>query len=175
MAYILREGLVPVGLTLTPAFGKFSDTLDRQLIKMIVVEEEKEGVEAPQETERRRDGIRVQLRCIFFHFQCNFYHCFYSKGSQPGWAHGETYKATVDQRREALNSRSVGYRPPGCTQLGCTIPSQRTHCPEPKGQLTSFCVSKCHPLGFGSIRQQGSPSLCMRKLKSKETSWEFLK
>lgn len=84
------------GLTLTPALGKFSETLDGQLIKTLVVEENKEGMEAPQEMERSRDGTRVQPSCIFFHFQCNFCHCIYSKGSQPGWAPGETNKATVD-------------------------------------------------------------------------------
>lgn len=81
MAYIQREELVPVGLTLTPALGNFSETLDRQLIKVMVVEEKKEGVEAPQETERSRDGMRVQPSCVFFHFQCNFCHCIYSKGN----------------------------------------------------------------------------------------------
>lgn len=72
MAHIQREGLVPAGLTLTPVLGNFSETLDRQQIKMMVAEEKKEGVEAPQEMQRSRDRTRVQPSSIFFHFQCNF-------------------------------------------------------------------------------------------------------
>lgn len=72
MAHIQREGLVPAGLTLTPVLGNFSETLDRQQIKMMVAEEKKEGVEAPQEMQRSRDRTRVQPSSIFFHFQGNF-------------------------------------------------------------------------------------------------------
>jgi len=88
VAYIQREGLVPAGLMLTPALGNFSETLDRQLIKIMAVEKKKEGIEAPQEMERSRDWIRVGPSCISFHFQHDFCHYIYSKGSQPGWSQG---------------------------------------------------------------------------------------
>lgn len=68
MAYIQREGLQPVGSMLTPALGIFSETQDTQLIKMMVVEEKKEGVEAPQEMDRSRDGLGAELSCIFSNF-----------------------------------------------------------------------------------------------------------
>lgn len=68
MAYLRREGLLPAGSMLTPALGIFSESQDTQPIKMMVVEKKKEGVEAPQEMGRSRDGLRAQPSCIFFNF-----------------------------------------------------------------------------------------------------------
>lgn len=151
VAHIQREGLVPAGLTLTPVLGNFSETLDRQQIKMMVAEEKKEGVEAPQEMQRSRDRTRVQPSSIFFHFQGNFWHYIYSKRSQPGWmgTRGDlqSYSGLGDRSTEPTVVQNTV-----CTQLCCTIPSQRVQLPEPKELLTSCCISKHHLPEFGSIR-----------------------
>lgn len=77
-----KERLMPVGLMLTPGLGRLWTENDGS-------GREKEGVEASEEMQRSRDGVREQPRCICFHF-C---HCIYSNGSQSGWVPGQIYKA----------------------------------------------------------------------------------
>lgn len=81
LAHFQREGLMLVGLKFRPA-QNFAETPERKVIKIMVVEEKKEGNRRHSvDIDRSRNGKRAHPSCIFFHFHQNF--CISSAENQP--------------------------------------------------------------------------------------------